>query len=394
MPVHKLYCDSRAAKEGTPSDWTWQPDRPLLIQKKSRAFVDAVHLPVTWGTITATNNQMYVTEELPFFTVLASADKVYLTEDLIGGSQQRVVTMTPAVYDGNGLAAHLSSVLSTGTHTYTATYNASATSPGTIDITVNPAITFHIASRASLLAASSWNGAPLVKTALEDASDVLGTVSATVNGSNIPATLSLGHGLAYRKISFDIGGYFSDTFATQIQDKLNAGTQLGTNSYTVAFSSTTGRLTVSNTSNPLTFRIFPIDYLKTHPYAFQGFTEPFYASDYATGLSGTAPLVGPSVTATHHINVQAHHTLFINSTLGMHSDSYGPVGQTTIARKVVCDQPAGGMIHDYHGQIHDYITLEPQSLDSVRFRVTDWQGHTVDMSHWSLSIIIIPEANF
>ena len=86
MPVHKLYCDSRAAKEGNPSDWSWQPDRPILIQKKCRAFIDAVHIPVTWGTITPTNQNLYVTEELPFFTVLASANKVYLTEDLMNAN--------------------------------------------------------------------------------------------------------------------------------------------------------------------------------------------------------------------------------------------------------------------------------------------------------------------
>ena len=79
---------------------------------------------------------------------------------------------------------------------------------------------------------------------------------------------------------------------------------------------------------------------------------------------------------------------------GTHSDSYGPRGQTTIARKVVVDQAAGGFIHDYHGQMHDYITLEPQSLAAIRFRVTDWKGETVEMSHWSLSILILPEENF
>ena len=99
--------------------------------------------------------------------------------------------------------------------------------------------------------------------------------------------------------------------------------------------------------------------------------------------------------AAGHVNVLAYHTLFINSTLGMHNDSIGPVGQSTIARKVVIDAPPGGMVHDFHSTPYDYISLEQQSINSVRFRVTDWRGETVrPMSHWSASVILVPEEEF
>ncbi len=54
MTVHKIYVDSRAAKEGTASDFVWAPDRPLSVDK-CRAFIDSVHMPITWGTITDNN---------------------------------------------------------------------------------------------------------------------------------------------------------------------------------------------------------------------------------------------------------------------------------------------------------------------------------------------------
>ena len=90
----------------------------------------------------------------------------------------------------------------------------------------------------------------------------------------------------------------------------------------------------------------------------------------------------------------AYHTLFINSTLGTHSDTIGPVGQSTIARKVVIESGQGSFVHDFHATPFDFLQLEKQSISSIRFRVTDWQGHSVEMSPWSLSIIFVPDEEF
>jgi len=132
----------------------------------------------------------------------------------------------------------------------------------------------------------------------------------------------------------------------------------------------------------------------TRPYEFQGFAAPYNGSDLLTGFHSNV-YEGNTAVAAGHVNVLAYHTLFVNSTLGMHNDSIGPVGQSTIARKVVIDAPPGGMIHDFHSTPYDYITLEQQSISSIRFRVTDWRGETVTpMSHWSASIILVPEEEF
>ena len=96
-----------------------------------------------------------------------------------------------------------------------------------------------------------------------------------------------------------------------------------------------------------------------------------------------------------HVNVLRYHSLFIASSLGTHADSVGPQGQSSVARKIVIDQPAGGFVNDFHSLPFDYISLDKQSIAAIHFRLTDWRGRTVDMSApWSLSVIIVPESDF
>jgi len=343
-------------------------------------------MPVSWGTITDTNKNMYVAEELPLLTVLNGAHKVYLNELDANGVNERVVSLSPAVYDGPTLATELAAKLSHSAATYSCVYSASG-GLGSIAVTATGIWSFSILSRSYMMDIPSFAGSAVVNTMLEDASDVLGTLTTVSTGA-----LNLGHGLAYRKIALTVGGYSFDSLATEIQTQLNAGSTMAT--YSVTANNSTGRLSISNTSNPLKFHIWPAQYLEANPFAFQGYTGPFHASDDVTGFSGSAVLAGNTITARHHVNTMAHHTLFINSTLGTHNDTVGPISQSSIARKVVVDQPPGGFIHDFHSLPYDFLTLEPQSLSAIRFRVTDWRGNTVQMSHWSLSILFIPEELF
>ena len=101
---------------------------------------------------------------------------------------------------------------------------------------------------------------------------------------------------------------------------------------------------------------------------------------------------GDTITAEQHVNTMRHHTIFINSDLVSHNDSIGPLSQSTIARKVVLDAPYGSMINDFHSLAFDYIALEKQSISAMRFRLSDWQGHNIEMnSGWNLSIILVLE---
>ena len=336
---------------------------------------------------------MYLAEELTLLTVLPSATKVYLSEiDVAGVITERIATISSGVHDGPSLAAALATALTTATVTYTTSYSANA-GMGVIGISVSgAAIAFSIMSRALLFTLDAWAGTTLSKSLLEDASDVMGTTTVTHAGATV--TLSLGHGLAYRKLPLSIGSYSFDTLKTELQTQLNTGTQLGASSYTVSKNEATGTLTIANSSNPLKFHLYPGDYLEANPYAFQGHTSPFLDASEVTGLTGASVLAGNSVTGARHINTQAHATLFICSSLGNHNDSIGPTGASTIARKVTCSGATGSAIDDFHSLPYDYLTLEPQSISGITFRVTDWAGRTVPMSHWSLSIIIVPEDQF
>ena len=130
--VHKLFIDSRAAKEGTPSDFVWAPDRRVSVGR-CRAFLDAVHIY---------NQYLYIAEELPSLTVLATATKVYLKETISGTTLWRILTIPPAVYDGPGLAQALATALGAG---YTTAFVAGG-ALGTVTITT--ANTYTILSRA------------------------------------------------------------------------------------------------------------------------------------------------------------------------------------------------------------------------------------------------------
>jgi hypothetical protein len=303
------------------------------------------------------------------------------------------VTIASGIYDGVGLAAAIQTAMG---NAYTCTYNTSGGLLGQITIThVQASLIsyFIVVSRQTLLREGTFAGQPIVPSALEDASDVLGTTHSDVQGQQT-GVLNLGHGLGYRQVELNGGKYSFDSLAVELARALNDGTTLGANTYSVGKNTATSRLSIVNTSSPLLFYIYPSKFLAENPYSFQGFSAPFYDSDDVLGFTGGSVLLGNTVAASSHVNSMAYHTLFINSSLGTHNDSLGPIGQSTICRKVIIDQPQGNMINDYHSQAFDYIKLEKQSISSMRFRVTDWRGNPVEMEHWSFSIIFVPEQEF
>ena len=87
--VRKLYIDSRARKVGTHSDFTWQADRPIMAEK-CRCFIDSVHIPNFFGTITQTNQYLYITEEQANFTVLANRNTISISETSSGVEIEKI----------------------------------------------------------------------------------------------------------------------------------------------------------------------------------------------------------------------------------------------------------------------------------------------------------------
>jgi hypothetical protein len=249
-------------------------------------------------------------------------------------------------------------------------------------------------SRRELIGLDSWGGISLDKLALNDKYDIFGLVEASLTATT-SHTFALSAAKGYRQIALDKGFYTFDELALQLQSKMNTGSAIDSGAYTVTAQTLTGRLKVENSSTYQIFEIYPEAYLTKNPYMFLGVGTDPYSSDDVTGLSGDHILQGNLLTASMHVNVLRYHSLFITSDLGTHADSVGPRGQSSVARKIVIDQPAGGFVNDFHSLPFDYVALDKQSIAAIHFRLTDWRGRTVDMpAPWSLSVIIVPESDF
>ena len=190
----------------------------------------------------------------------------------------------------------------------------------------------------------------------------------------------------YRRVELSTGQYSLDELLIEMQAQLNANTVLGANSYLVTEDD--GYITVANFTFGASYAIWTEHFLDEQ--GFQGFAAPWNSCEQVTGMVGDT-FYTDGITALQHVNLQRHQTLFITSSLGSHSDSVGPVGQTTIARKIVLDGPYGTMVNDFHSSGLDYVFCEKQSISSIKFSLVDWKGHEVEMKlPWSLSIIFFP----
>ena len=401
--THKIYIDSRARQQPANTShnkFVWQAPRPINVPN-CRAFIDSVHLPVAWGTFHDKNQYIYISEQLDGWNVSSANDKLYLYETYGTTESIRVASIAQFPYTtGAAFATAVQAAIQANSiipGAYSVAFSGSG--QGVLTITHAAAAseyTLNIANREDLGMLNTWGTTAISPTNLQDACDIMGLRSGGVTSillNNGSLALTLGSAQHYRKIAIDTGAYDASTLPTMLTSKLNAGTTMAT--YTVTVSPTTNRMSIATNSSKK-FLLWSGEYLDTHPYAFQGHSNGQYAYDvlgYRGGVqegSSSSPLVGQQ-----HINVMAHHTVFINSSLGMHNDSVGPMGQTTIARKVVIDQPPGGLVNDYHSNLMDYVTVPKGDIHQISFRLTDWRGQDIDMDvAWSMSIIFVPEKEF
>jgi len=162
----------------------------------------------------------------------------------------------------------------------------------------------------------------------------------------------------------------------QVALQLNTGTTLTASSYTCTFSSSTGKLTISNTTaSPADFTIWPADYLKhglwnplnlgsipayiegDHCYDVVGFASPYKI----TGNAST-PITGEG-----HISVMPYHTLFLHSDLGLQGDALGPDNSQSIVRKIVLETGPGTQVNDFHSLPYDFVSVQPPTDQESTF---------------------------
>ena len=103
MP-HKIYVDSRKRISGSHSEFDYQLPNPIQVPK-SRCFVDSVHIPNIFPSITAHSKFIYIQE-------ISTANV----------STKRKVALTERTYDGTTLATEVALQLNTGTSLTAASY--------------------------------------------------------------------------------------------------------------------------------------------------------------------------------------------------------------------------------------------------------------------------------
>ena len=154
-----------------------------------------------------------------------------------------------------------------------------------------------------------------------------------------------------RKVGLTAGqNHDGTTLATEVARQLNTVTTLDANSYSCTFSSSTGKLTISNiTPSPADFSIWPAYYLKhglwnplnsgSIPAYIEGddcYDVVGFASPYKSTGNSTTPIIGEG-----HVSVMPYHTLFLHSDLGLQGDAIGPDNSQSIVRKIVLETGPG-----------------------------------------------------
>ena len=206
-----------------------------------------------------------------------------------------------------------------------------------------------------------------------------------------------------RKIALTIGNYDSDGLKTELQTRLNTGTFFPTNTYTVTFSESTGKLTIgiAGAGNG-DCNIWPMDYLKANSSLWVDSNSnqvgTFVPDDDCYSVIGfTSSIImniSIALTGMAHISVLPFHTLYLTCSygLGNNDECVGPRGNSNILRTIPVTTAFGTMIHDTLMNAFEYTTVEAGQLTSFGFALTDIHGRDVPLEQgFSFSILLVDD---
>ena len=196
------------------------------------------------------------------------------------------------------------------------------------------------------------------------------------------------------------GYYTVQTLKAAIQLALNTGKFLFGN-YTVGYDERLARYTFNNpfTVNGESFTLYTAQSLKKPvPPTYPAIVGDDYGAFRQVGLIEGEPLfcninTGP-VNATGTPNLQANTQLFIKSNLGIPATSVGPLGNMSIARRVVLDAPQFALCVDRHTTSWDSIAIPGHTtISTISLALCGYDGNPVDLQGqpWSCSITIFRE---
>jgi hypothetical protein len=201
------------------------------------------------------------------------------------------------------------------------------------------------------------------------------------------------NGYKPRRFDFTSGQYDGPGLATALHSKLNSGTPLG--SYTVTFTSTTNRLTVSGSGNAgFGFRFFgPGDirdgtfqdsWIKPAPDGIDGpeyqpehtCARVFGVPDTYQASEGKNFFIGDElVFESLHIDTRGVDTVFLACPELARGDTLSPWGARDIIAKIPLSEPHGGLMTSAGPAIHDdHVQVGRTSFRYLNFRLLDAYG--------------------
>jgi len=203
-----------------------------------------------------------------------------------------------------------------------------------------------------------------------------------------------------RKIYLTIKQYSGNTLAAELQSRLNEGTFLPQNAYTVTFDAEQGKLAVALNAQGAQARFFPMSFLLEAGSGFfqdSSTGEGVVANDSADHVIGlthqtsVSSFDGPTGVSFEHVSMNPVHTLYLHCDGGMGTgdDAVGPLGNGTILRSLPVTSVYGSIMHDLSLNPHDFTLVNPGQLQTFKFRLADSLGRSVPLSMpFSFSILL------
>jgi hypothetical protein len=181
-----------------------------------------------------------------------------------------------------------------------------------------------------------------------------------------------------RTLTLADGMYNGITLAIELQTQLNA---LGVGSFTVAYGTGTGQLSIGVTD--AAFAVIRV--------LGRSVNRPYDALDTigAELVNGHAMFSGGTVVFPGHVDVAGTRVLYLTSPNIGHYNSLGPRGESDILRAIYVDQPNGSYISSQILNPWEHIDVGGQQLQSLRFRLVDGNGRVVDMRGRSIAFSIL-----
>ena len=171
------------------------------------------------------------------------------------------------------------------------------------------------------------------------------------DAANPPARI-----LRQRKVLLTEGQYSGDQLATELQAKLQAGTNIPGGTYTVTFDSDQGKLSFAIAGGSAVVRLLPMEFLLRDRAYFTDFLGaaliPHDDAGSVIGLFGDARRAfahtDTSAMTLGHISALPFHVLYLHCDqgLGTGEDAIGPRGNGPILRSIPVTTAYGQMLHD------------------------------------------------